>query len=71
LAGYAKYKDCYWIEDKPSNIESGNNVGFKGILMEHGHNMDTNVDAIIVKDWEQIYNILIDETKNKPIQYIR
>ena len=39
--------------------------------MEHGHNMDTDVDAIIVKDWEQIYNILIDETKNKPIQYIR
>lgn len=71
LAGYAKYKNCYWIEDKPSNIEAGNKVGFQGILMEHGHNMDSGVDAIVVKNWEGIYNLLTDETHNKPIQYTR
>ena len=71
LAGYAKYKDCYWIEDKPENAEAGVNVGFKAILMEHGHNMDSKVDAIVVKNWEEIYMLLTDEIRNKPIKYTR
>jgi hypothetical protein len=40
-------------------------------LIEHGHNMDSKVDAIVVKNWEDIYNLLTDETRNKPIQYTR
>jgi hypothetical protein len=71
LAGYAKYNDCYWIEDKPENAVAGVNVGFKAILMEHGHNMDSNVDAIVVKNWEEIYMLLTDEIRNKPIKYTR
>ena len=71
LAGYAKYKDCYWIEDKPENAQAGINVGFKAILMEHGHKMESDVDAIVVKNWEDIYMLLTDEIRNKPIKYTR
>ena len=58
-----RYKGSYWIEDKPANIIAGNKAGFKGILMEHGHNMDTDVDAKIVKNWEEIHNYIF---KNEP-----
>tara|TARA_B100000902_G_scaffold181480_1_gene174363 strand:+ start:2050 stop:2667 length:618 start_codon:yes stop_codon:yes gene_type:complete len=55
-----KYKGSYWIEDKPVNLEVGVNVGFKGILLEHGHNMDSNVNGFVAKNWEEIYNYIID-----------
>ena len=61
-----KYKGSYWIEDKPVNLEAGVNVGFKGILLEHGHNMDSNVNGYVAKNWEDIYNHIIDnEVKSK------
>ena len=59
-----KYKGCYWIEDKPVNLHAGVKVGFKGILMEHGHNMNIKVDGMIAKNWEDVYNHII---KNEPI----
>ena len=55
-----KYKGCYWIEDKPVNLHAGVKVGFKGILMEHGHNMNIKVDGMIAKNWEDVYNHIID-----------
>ena len=49
-----KYKGSYWIEDKPVNLEAGVNVGFKGILLEHGHNMDSKVNGVVAKKWEDV-----------------
>lgn len=50
------YKGNWWIEDKPENADAGIKVGFRGILVEHGHNMSYQGSAIIVKNWEEIYN---------------
>lgn len=55
-----KYKGCYWIEDKPANLHAGVKVGFKGILMEHGHNMNIKVDGMVAKNWEDVYNYIIN-----------
>ncbi len=52
------YKGNWWIEDKPENVDAGVNVGFKGVLVEHGHNMDYKGNAIIVKNWEEIYDVI-------------
>jgi len=56
-----KYKGCYWVEDKPENLVAGSKAGFQGILMEHGHNMNAEHDGIVVKNWEEIYNILTNQ----------
>lgn len=59
LADLAKtYKGNWWIEDKPENADSGINTGFRGILVEHGHNMDYTGTATVVKTWEEIYNVV-------------
>jgi len=52
------YPGNYWIEDKPENVDWGLDAGLKGILVEHGHNMDYNGNATIVKNWEEIYNMI-------------
>ena len=52
------YKGNWWIEDKPSNVDAGVAVGFKGILVEHGHNMDYEGNAVVAKTWEEIYNVI-------------
>lgn len=59
LAELAKtYKGNWWIEDKPANVDAGVDLGFKGILVEHGHNMDYIGNAIVAKTWEEIYNVI-------------
>ena len=59
LAEYgAKYPGNYWIEDKPENLKAGTNVGLKGILIEHGHNMNEEVDGKVVKNWEELYSYI-------------
>ena len=59
LAEYGpKYAGNYWIEDKPENLQAGINVGLTGILVEHGHNMDYQGDATVVKNWKEIYNLI-------------
>ena len=52
------YPGAYWIEDKPENVDWGIDAGLSGILIEHGHNMDYNGSAIIVKNWKEIYNLI-------------
>lgn len=44
----------YWIEDKPENCLAGINVGLKGLIMEHGFNMHSNV-APRIKNWQHFY----------------
>lgn len=62
LAEYGpKYPGHYWIEDKVENLMAGVNQGLKGILIEHGHNMNDTVDGHVVKNWEEIYNIVVGE----------
>lgn len=47
-----------WIEDKVTNAVAGAGLGFRTLLMEHGHNMEyLNVQYTIVKNWKQIYEI--------------
>ena len=53
-----KYSGNYWIEDKPENVNWGIDAGLNGILIEHGHNLDYKGDATIVKNWQEIYNII-------------
>ena len=57
----AKYPGNYWIEDKPENLNAGIDVGLNGILIEHGHNMDYTGEANIVKNWNEIYNLITGE----------
>jgi FMN phosphatase YigB (HAD superfamily) len=58
LAAYGGRKHL-WIEDKPENVIAGVNVGMEGILMEHGHNMDEQIDGVfIAKNWAEIYEHL-------------
>jgi len=53
----------YWIEDKVSNAVAGANLGFKTLLMEHGHNMHRLDDKYnIVKNWKEIYEIILNDT---------
>lgn len=59
LADLAKtYSGNWWIEDKPENVIAGVNAGFKGILVEHGHNMHFEGNAFVAKTWEEIYNVI-------------
>ena len=56
------YKDSgmWWIEDKPENADVGQRLGLKSILVEHGHNMHYLCTYHLVKNWKQIYSIVVD-----------
>jgi len=54
LSKYAG-SNCYWLEDKPENATAGLRFGLRPILMEHGHNMNADVDYPIVKNWLEVY----------------
>ena len=56
-----KYPSAFWIEDKMTNVEEGINNGLRGILVEHGHNMNYKGDAFVGKTWEDIYNYIIEQ----------
>jgi hypothetical protein len=47
-----------WVEDHAVNCDVGIEVGLKGILVEHGYNMDYSGLATKVKNWEEIYGIV-------------
>lgn len=52
---------CYWIEDKPENVDTGIELGLDGILMMHEHNKNYNGTADVVRNWKEIYNIITGE----------
>jgi FMN phosphatase YigB (HAD superfamily) len=59
------YKDsmCYWVEDKPENVDTGIRLGLNGILVNHDHNKDYNGEAFRVRNWKEIYKFITgDET---------
>lgn len=49
----------YWIEDKIINAKVGYDLGLKSMLMEHGHNMDADIVFPKVKNWREIYDIIV------------
>jgi FMN phosphatase YigB (HAD superfamily) len=53
---------CWWVEDKPENADVGIDYGLNGILMDHKHNQNYDGEAIRVRNWKEIYNIITGET---------
>jgi HAD superfamily hydrolase (TIGR01509 family) len=49
---------CYWIEDKPQNVDTGIELGLDGILMMHEHNKEYNGTADVVRNWKEIYELI-------------
>jgi len=59
-----KYKDseCFWIEDKPENVDLGHKLGLRGVLMSHDHNKDYAHDEVsVANNWKDVYNIITGE----------
>ena len=54
---------CYWIEDKPENVDVGINFGLNGILINHEHNKTYTGKATKVRNWKDIYDIIITGEK--------
>jgi len=62
-AALEKYRgsELYWCEDRIDNAEVGKKLGLRSILVEHGHNLDYNGDIPVVKNWREIYNIIVGQ----------
>lgn len=56
-----KHSGLYWIEDKLENADVGHNLGLKSILIEHGHNMHHYCAYPMVKNWREIYDIIVND----------
>jgi hypothetical protein len=56
-----KNTNCFWVEDKPENVDVGIESGLQGILMSHDHNKDYTGSAKVVNNWKEIYNYIIGE----------
>jgi len=56
---FYKGSKLFWIEDKPENADVGHDLGLSSILIEHGHNMNHQCSYPIVKNWKEIYNLII------------
>lgn len=56
------YRDSelFWIEDKVENAEVGQHMGLKSIIMEHGFNINYLGPIPKVKNWAQIYDIVVN-----------
>ncbi len=56
-----EYRDSnyLWVEDKISNAVVGHELGLNSVIMEHGHNMDYTGPIPLVKNWRDIYEILV------------
>lgn len=55
------YKDsgCFWVEDKKENADVGLELGLNSLLIEHPHNMDYEGEATKVKNWKEIYDLIV------------
>ena len=56
-----QYRDssCAWIEDKSENADLGIELGLNSMLIEHEHNKDYVGNAVQVKNWKEIYELLV------------
>ena len=57
------YRDSglWWIEDKPANADVGHSLGLRSILIEHGHNMHHECEYPVVKNWRELYELVLAE----------
>ena len=53
--------ECWWVEDKPENVDCGINFGLNGILVAHDHNADYTGGAKRVNNWREIYTLITGE----------
>lgn len=58
LVDYAE-TGCFWVEDKPENVDLGIRLGLRGVIVEHAHNKDYAGSAHRVKNWEEIYQLVV------------
>jgi len=49
----------YWIEDNVKNALDGESIGLKPVLMEHGYNMDYEGPIPLVKNWQEVYELIV------------
>jgi FMN phosphatase YigB (HAD superfamily) len=54
-----RYSGCWWIEDKPENADVGDRMGLRSVLIEHGHNMHHKCAYPVVKNWKELYGIIV------------
>jgi phosphoglycolate phosphatase-like HAD superfamily hydrolase len=47
-------------KDSAQNADVGYALGLKSILVEHGHNMHHTCAYPVVKDWKELYSIIVD-----------
>jgi FMN phosphatase YigB (HAD superfamily) len=57
-----EYRDteCFWVEDKPTNANLGDDLGLTAILMHHAHNEDEEINEGVTRvlNWKEIYDII-------------
>ena len=51
---------CYWVEDKPENALVGKSLGLESLLMDHKHNQGEYSGITRVRNWKEIYNIVVE-----------
>ena len=53
--------ECFWVEDKAANIKMGNDVGLRGILIDHTWNKTCSYECERARKWKDVYNIITGE----------
>lgn len=56
-----EYLGAYWVEDKVENAIVGAEMGFESLVMEHKYNMKEFGEFRVVKNWEDIYGIVVGQ----------
>lgn len=62
---------CYWIEDSIENAETGLDLGFDSILLQHRYNSHYKGHAKMVKNWKAIYSLITGDNNNDIDQLIQ
>ena len=53
--------ECFWVEDKAANIKMGNDVGLRGILIDHNWNRTCTYECERARKWKDVYEIITGE----------
>ena len=53
--------ECFWVEDKAANIKMGNDVGLRGILIDHTWNKTCTYECERARKWKDVYEIITGE----------
>jgi hypothetical protein len=54
-----KNSGLIWVEDRVINAQTGAKLGLKSIIMEHGHNLWYKGPIPVVKNWAEIYDMIV------------